>query len=141
VVDVDIDEPRGIVVDAAAGKIYWTDRDSTTISRADFDDGGLEVVVSGLDSPAGVALDVATGRVYWADYGSSVIGRATVDGRAVETVVADLDQPVALPIVPIPGGDANGDGKVNVQDLAMLATGWHAGEAGGPFPSLRRSRC
>lgn len=80
-------DPQGIAVDAAGGKLYWTDRRADRIRRAGLDGTGAEDLVTGLSNPQGIALDLADGKMYWTDWGTRKIQRANLDGSAVEDVV------------------------------------------------------
>ncbi|MDY6992370.1 MAG: hypothetical protein SVR94_07160 [Pseudomonadota bacterium] len=49
--------PRGVTLDPAQGKIYWTDRGQHKIQRASLDGSQIEdLVTEGIDSPSGLAL-------------------------------------------------------------------------------------
>ena len=83
-----LENPYGIALDIAGGKMYWTDPGTGKIQRADLD--GTEVqdlVTSGLSDPQGIAVDGAGGKMYWTDRGSDKIQRANLDGSGVEDVV------------------------------------------------------
>ena len=63
-----------------ARHVYWTDRGSDTIGRAD--PGGQNAnqsFITGAHFPVGMAVD--SGHVYWANDGTGTIGRADVDGQ------------------------------------------------------------
>ena len=78
----------GLVLDAAAGQLYWTDNGSDKIQRAHLDGSQVEdLVTEGLQLPRGLALDAAAGRLYWIDNGSGKIQRAHLDGSDVEDLV------------------------------------------------------
>ena len=80
--------PRGLALDVAAGKIYWTDREMARIQRANLDGSEVEdIVTSGLDYPDGIALDVTAGKIYWTEIFSEKIQRANLDGSEVEVLV------------------------------------------------------
>ena len=80
--------PNGIAVDAAAGKMYWTDYGVNRIRRANLDGSAVEdLVITTLDNPYGIALDVAGGKIYWTDAGAEKIQRADLDGSHVEDLV------------------------------------------------------
>ena len=55
-----LDAPRGIAVDAAGGKIYWTARGK--IQRANLNGSNVQNVVTGLGAPADIALNVPAPR-------------------------------------------------------------------------------
>ena len=74
--------------DAGAGKMYWTDRETEKIQRANLDGSGVEdLVTSGLSGLAGLALDLGAGKMYWTDWGTNKIQRANLDGSGVEDLV------------------------------------------------------
>ena len=86
-----LDTPRGIALDVAGGKMYWTDYelfgdDSGKIQCANLDGSNIETLVSGSDGLFGIALDVAGGKMYWTSYDG--IHRANLDGSNIETLVS-----------------------------------------------------
>ena len=88
VVITTLDNPYGIALDVAAGKIYWTDAGTEKIQRANLDGSQAEDLVTvGVVNPRGLALDVAGGKMYWADRTSDKIQRANLDGSEVEDLV------------------------------------------------------
>src|ERR1700748_2436550 len=86
--------PDGIVVDVAAGHIYWTNMgvpnlNDGTIERADLDGGNRKVI-----SPQGITftpkqlhLEKGSGKLYWCDREGMRVMRANLDGTNVETLV------------------------------------------------------
>jgi DNA-binding beta-propeller fold protein YncE len=81
---------RAIDVDAAAGKVYWTDVDNFVIRRANFDGSEVEdLITEGLIFPSAIALDVPHGKMYWGEQSekSGAIWRANLDGSDPELVV------------------------------------------------------
>ena len=54
---VNLDAPRGIAVDAADARIYWTARGK--IQRANLNGRNVEDVATGIGAPAGIALNVS----------------------------------------------------------------------------------
>ena len=64
---VDLESPRGIAIDAAAGKVYWTEQTGETTGRirsADLD-GSNVASVRGLNNvPYGIAVDASNGKLY-----------------------------------------------------------------------------
>ncbi|MEZ4710632.1 MAG: PQQ-binding-like beta-propeller repeat protein [Caldilineaceae bacterium] len=82
-------DPTDIAVDPTTGKVYWTNRVTKKIHRADSDGANIEELIgSGLSAPVGIALDVAGGKMYWADSGAGKIQRANLDGTNVRELVA-----------------------------------------------------
>ncbi len=84
-------EPRGLGLDLAGGKIYWTERDSSRIRRANLDGSEIEDLVTKftrIKEPYGLALDVAGGKMYWTDYDTGKIQRTNLDGSEIEDLVS-----------------------------------------------------
>lgn len=82
---------RGVAVDLAAGKIYWStsiDRFRGQIRRANLDGSQQEIVVSTADpefKPSAIAIDTDEGKIYWTDYVVDVVMRANLaDGSDIE---------------------------------------------------------
>ena len=75
-------------MDPVGGKIYWTDRRTDRIQRANLDGSEVEdLVTDGLLNPQGIALDLTDRKMYWTDWGTDTIQRANLDGTGVEDVV------------------------------------------------------
>jgi len=86
----------GIVLDVAAGHLYWAERLDQQIWRGNLDGGGATLILqcwAGIGSPWGLAL--ANGRIYWAVGGihGQAIVSANLDGSDVQTLVSDLPHP------------------------------------------------
>ena len=86
--------PDGIVVDADAGHIYWTNMgvpnlDDGSIERADLDGKNRRVIVpQGVThTPKQIHLDKDGGKLYWCDREGMRVMRANLDGSQVETLV------------------------------------------------------
>lgn len=86
--------PDGIVVDAEAGHIYWTNMgvphlDDGTIERADLNGESRKVIVpQGIThTPKQLHLDKEGGKLYWSDREGMRVMRANVDGSRPETLV------------------------------------------------------
>jgi hypothetical protein len=86
--------PDGIVVDAEARHIYWTNMgvpnlDDGSIERADLDGGNRRVIVpQGVThSPKQIHLDKAGSKLYWSDREGMRVMRANLDGSHVEMLV------------------------------------------------------
>ena len=79
-------------------QIYWSDRGSNSIHRADADGSNVELIASADGEMRGLALDLPGGKVYWSNNGSNKIQRSNLDGTQIEDLVtenlnfpADLD--------------------------------------------------
>jgi hypothetical protein len=86
--------PDGIVVDADAGHIYWTNMgipnlDDGLIERADLDGGNRRVIIpQGIThTPKQIHLDKENGKLYWCDREGMRVMRANLAGSHVETLV------------------------------------------------------
>lgn len=86
--------PDGIVVDAKAGHIYWTNMgvpnlNDGSIERADIDGKNRKVIVpqGGTHTPKQIHLDKDSGKLYWCDREGMRVMRANLDGSHVETLV------------------------------------------------------
>src|ERR1700752_484680 len=86
--------PDGIVVDALAGHIYWTNMgipnlDDGSIERAELDGKNRKVILpQGIThTPKQIHLDKENGKLYWCDRAGMQVMRANLDGSHVETLV------------------------------------------------------
>src|SRR5262245_22093917 len=86
--------PDGIVVDAEAGHIYWTNmgvpnRNDGSIERADLDGGNRRSIVpeSGVFTPKQMTFDRKNRKLYWCDREGMRVMRANLDGSNIETLV------------------------------------------------------
>jgi hypothetical protein len=86
--------PDGIVVDVAAGHIYWTNmgvpnRNDGSIERADFDGQNRKTIVpdGGTFTPKQLHLQKKSGKLYWCDREGMRVMRANLDGSEIETLV------------------------------------------------------
>jgi len=86
--------PDGIVVDAEARHIYWTDMgvpnlNDGSIERADIDGRNRTTIVpeGGTFTPKQIALERKTGKLYWSDREGMRIMRANLDGSQIESLV------------------------------------------------------
>jgi hypothetical protein len=86
--------PDGIVVDAAAGHIYWTDMgvpdlNDGAIERADLDGGNRKTIVppGGTFTPKQLHLEKKSSKLYWSDREGMRVMRCNLDGSAIETLV------------------------------------------------------
>ena len=86
--------PDGIVVDAAAGHIYWTNMgipnlNDGSIERADLDGKNRKIIVAKGDThtPKQIILDKKGGKLYWCDREGMRVMRCNLDGSRLETLI------------------------------------------------------
>jgi sugar lactone lactonase YvrE len=86
--------PDGIVVDVAAGHIYWTNMGVPTandgsIERANLDGSDATQIVptGGTFTPKQLHLDEKSRKLYWCDREGMRIMRANLDGSKIETLI------------------------------------------------------
>jgi len=78
--------PWGLALDLAGGKIYWSEY-SGQIRRGNFDGTGIESLTASTGTRVGLALDRPRGKVYWAEEQDGTIHRANLDGSGHAVVV------------------------------------------------------
>ena len=86
--------PDGIVVDAGAGHVYWTNMgipslNDGSIERADIDGKNRKVIVpvGTTHTPKQIILDKKAGKLYWCDREGMRVMRCNLDGSRLETLV------------------------------------------------------
>jgi hypothetical protein len=86
--------PDGIVVDAQAGHIYWTNMgipnvNDGSIERADLDGKNRKVVVprGATHTPKQIHLEKGHRKLYWCDREGMRVMRVNLDGSKIETLV------------------------------------------------------
>jgi DNA-binding beta-propeller fold protein YncE len=86
--------PDGIVVDVAAGHIYWTNMGNPkandgSIERADLDGRNRKTIVpqGGTFTPKQLQLEKESGKLYWCDREGMRLMRANLDGSNIEALV------------------------------------------------------
>jgi DNA-binding beta-propeller fold protein YncE len=86
--------PDGIVVDADAGHLYWTNmghpkKNDGTILRSDLDGKDMTAVVppGGTFTPKQLQIEKKSGKLYWSDREGMRVMRANLDGSNIETLV------------------------------------------------------
>ena len=68
-------------------EIYWSERDSNSISRGLPDGSSWSVFLSGLDAPEHLDVDDVDRYVYWAESGARIVARVSLAGGTPETLV------------------------------------------------------
>jgi DNA-binding beta-propeller fold protein YncE len=86
--------PDGLVVDIAAGHIYWTNMGNPkandgSILRSDLDGRNMTTIVppGSTFTPKQLQLDKKNGKLYWSDREGMRVMRANLDGSHIETLV------------------------------------------------------
>ena len=86
--------PDGLVVDVAAGHIYWTNMgdlkaNDGSILRSDLDGKNMVTIVppGGTFTPKQLQLDKKSSKLYWCDREGMRVMRANLDGTNIETLV------------------------------------------------------
>ena len=86
--------PDGIVVDAQAGHIYWTNMgvvsvNDGSIERADLDGKNRKgiIPIGATFTPKQLHLDKTNGKLYWCDREGMRVLRSNLDGSHLETLV------------------------------------------------------
>src|SRR5256885_11144754 len=86
--------PDGVVVEAEAGHIYWTNmgvpsRNDGSIERADLDGQNRTTIVpeGATFTPKQLHLDKENGKLYWCDREGMRVMRSNLDGSQIETLV------------------------------------------------------
>src|SRR5262249_40989093 len=86
--------PDGVVIDAEAGHLYWTNMgvpslNDGSIERVDLDGGNRTTIVpeGATFTPKQLQLDKAAGKLYWCDREGMRVMRVNLDGSGIETLV------------------------------------------------------
>ena len=86
--------PDGLVVDIAAGHIYWTNMGNPVVNdgsveRSDFDGSNITSIIrpGGTFTPKQLQLDEKNRKLYWCDREGMRVMRANLDGSNIETLV------------------------------------------------------
>ena len=76
-----ISSPTALDYNFIDRKVYWTDTDLDTISRAFLNGSNLETIVSArLETPYGLAVDSFGQNIYWTDSSERLIEVASLNG-------------------------------------------------------------
>jgi 6-phosphogluconolactonase (cycloisomerase 2 family) len=108
---VAVNNPRGVALDPAAGRLYWTNIGGPPgISYTGLDGSGGAVQILGNSTNAqaasGVAVDHAAGRIYWAEDSANQIFTADLDGGGrtpIDTTGAEVNDPWGVALDPTAG--------------------------------------
>jgi DNA-binding beta-propeller fold protein YncE len=86
--------PDGVVVDVAAGHLYWTNMgipkaNDGSIERADLDGRNRKTIIpeGGTFTPKQLQIEKTSRKLYWCDREGMRVMRANLDGSCVQTVV------------------------------------------------------
>lgn len=83
--------PRGVAVDRAGGKIYWSETWAHKIRRANLDGSGAEVISDTssnvYSTPLDLELDLTNQKIYWTDPGQKRVFRADLNGANPQQVL------------------------------------------------------
>ena len=86
--------PDGVVVDAEAGHVYWTNMgvpslNDGSIERANLDGSYRTVIIppGGTHTPKQLHLDKVGGKIYWSDREGMRVMRSNLDGSHIETLI------------------------------------------------------
>jgi hypothetical protein len=86
--------PDGLIVDADAGHLYWTNmgspkRNDGSIFRSDLDGKNMITIVppGGTFTPKQLQIEKKSGKLYWSDREGMRIMRGNLDGSNLETLV------------------------------------------------------
>ena len=135
---------RGIALDVAGGKMYWTDG-FDGIGMANLDGSN----VRNFDTPdftmGDVTLDLSNGRMYWVDGEGSELRRGNLNGSQQQTILNLRIYDIALytpvvetepPVKAYPAWDVNEDGKTDITDLVLVAAALGTSPPDNPAPML-----
>jgi DNA-binding beta-propeller fold protein YncE len=104
-----LQEPLGVTIDPAAGRVYWANDAAPNISFANLDgSGGGDLNTTGATTNplAGIAIYPPQGRIYWANTSPSSISYANLDGSGggnLNTGAAAIERPEGVAIDPAAG--------------------------------------
>jgi DNA-binding beta-propeller fold protein YncE len=94
IIVTDCRTPDGVVVDADAGHIYWTNMGNPKLNDGSIERVGLDgqnriaIVPQGSTfTPKQIHLDKQNGKLYWSDREGMRVMRANLDGSNIETLV------------------------------------------------------
>ena len=104
--------PHGVAVDPAAGKLYWTNEDTSMgagtswigVSNLDGSGGAFfDPGAATMADPRGLALDKGAGKLYWANHGGQRVSVANLSGGGgsdIPTGSAHVQNPEGVALAP-----------------------------------------
>src|SRR5207253_2802601 len=106
-----LDEPFGIAIDLATGRVLWANDAGNAISFANLDNtgggGNLNTGPITPNAPEGVAIDPVGRKIYWTNKAGNSIGFTNLDntggGGLLNTNGATVTDPIGLGIDPVSG--------------------------------------
>jgi DNA-binding beta-propeller fold protein YncE len=130
--------PEGIVLDPAAGRMYWTNNFGATIRGANLDGTGTPTDVYSIAGAAlyGLAIDTGAGELYW-DNNPTKIQAGPVSGGAVTDLFTDGSAVQGVAIDPAAGvvyWTNNSSGTVQVGPITGSGPD-HSLVTGATFPT------
>ena len=117
-------EPRGVAIDVAGGKVYWTNPDANRISFANLDGsgGGGNLTTTGatVNRPNAAAVYPAVGKIYWTNEDGDRVSFANLNntggGGNLVTTGATVNVPIGPAVDPASGriywGNGNPENKI-----------------------------
>ena len=100
--------PQDIEFDVANSKVFWADRGSRQVYKADMNGANKETLFFIDRNITGLALDLPGSKAYWTDDTNGVIGRTNFDGTNTQILVTGINSPFTLMIVSIPVPEPTG---------------------------------
>jgi hypothetical protein len=134
-----VDDPRGLALDPAAGRLYWANWDANRISYDNLNEGAGADLPTGTATvvhPEGVALDPAGGRLFFSNFSETAADRisyANLDGSGGANLATDpatVSGPHGVAIDPAAGKIYWPNFDANVISYASLD-----GSGGGDLPT------
>ncbi len=91
-----LSNPRGLAIDVAGGRLYWSDTVDRRMYRAPIDGGTPEVIVATGDQLGNPTLDPVNGKIYFGNFTRGDMRRANLDGSDAEVLFDGLFTPIAV---------------------------------------------
>ncbi len=87
---------RGLALDAAGGKMYWSDTQDDKMYRANLDGSDMEAIIDTGHQLGRPTLDLVNNKIYFGNYGAGDMRCANLDGSDQEILFSGLWTPVAV---------------------------------------------